>query len=167
MPCFLCCPAQIHWTNVTLLSKETLKEFQEVYMWVENWIRCFSCVPTLSVPNCPGWFLFVPDPISATGGHGFVIYFTLSYLHAVIPAELPVLNPLSSGDCFDLSTKASLLLEAQRCPGPSSLPARAGPASCHFWVLVLYDPPALVLPAKLYFPGELWVFLKNVSGCLL
>lgn len=170
MTCFLCCPAQTHWTNITLLSREILWGFQEVYMWVENWIRCFRCVPTVNVPNCPGCLLFVPNPISAPGGDSFVIYFTLSYLCAIIVAGLPV-----SVGCSDLSTKASLFLEAQRCPGPSSLPACAAPASYHFWVLVLWDPPALVPAAKLYFPSgrefasrmfqdayseNLWVYLN-------
>lgn len=135
-----------------------------MYMWVENWICCFSCVPTVNVPNCPDCLPFVPDPISATGGDSFVIYFTLSYLHDIILAELPVPSPPSSGSGSDLSAKACLILEGQWCPGPGSLPA--APALYQFWVLVLCDPPALVLAAKLYFPGGLWVCLKNVSGCL-
>lgn len=86
-------------------------------MWAENWIRCFSCVPTVNVQNCPGCFLFVPNPISAPFGDSFGIYSTLSYLCAIIVAGLPV-----SVGCSDLSTKASLILEAQWSPGLSSLP---------------------------------------------
>jgi len=39
----------------------------------------------------------------------------LSYSHALILAELPVLNPLSTDDYSDLSAKACLILEDQEC----------------------------------------------------
>lgn len=98
---------------------------------------------------------FISDPISATGGESFVIYLTLSYSYAIILAELPVLNSLSSGGCSDLGAEACLIREGQQCPGPSSLPAGAAPALYQFCVLVLHDPPALVLAEKLYFPSGL------------
>lgn len=165
MRCFLCYPAQMHWTIITLhlyYYQRNIEWISKICIWVENWIRCFSCVPSVNVQNCPYCLPFVPDPISAAGGDSFVIYFTLSYLHAIILVELPVLNLLLHGGSSNLSAKACLILEGHWCHG--LLPALS--AFCQFWMLVLCEPPVLVVTVKLYFSDQLWVCLKNVSGSL-